>query len=272
MRQDLTWCAGKFVYARGGSALLHFMPLHSYNLEYALDISLILALRGARISHSRANLGDRELSRWMDILAVEQIANIVRAIMPILAIDGHPARIIEYHAGLGVVFDVLQWVMSCEGAFLNFEYVAVGPESDRRKFQTLHQGEQNLRYLSFEEARTDEEADLIVINQLRAVRQGIAKVDFELPLRRARGPAILALHVNEGSSECQRITISGARVTLTPFDDVGAFCRRNSPHWRYRYVEGHDSGYFLPQSSPKLGMMLAYNAGVALEIPGFRAM
>ena len=34
---------------------------------------------GERISHSRANLGDRELSRWIDVLAVEQITNIVRA-------------------------------------------------------------------------------------------------------------------------------------------------------------------------------------------------
>jgi hypothetical protein len=271
MRQDLNWCAGKFVYARGGSTLLHFMPLHSYALEYALDISLILALRGERMSPSKPSLGDHELSRWMDIMAVEEIAKLVRAILPSLATDSRPAQIIEYHAGLGVVFEVLRWAMTRDDEVRNFNYTAIGPESDRRKFQTLHQDEQILSYLSFEEFR-DQEADLVIVNHLRAVRQGTDKLDLERLLWHARGAAILALHVIEGFSECHRTTINGHQVTLLPFDGVVALCQRNSPHWRYQYIEGHDSGYFLPQTSPKLGLMLAYNAGLAIEMPRFRPL
>ncbi len=45
----LTWCAGKFVYPKGSSLHAHFMPLQEFSLEPALNYSLLIALRMARV-------------------------------------------------------------------------------------------------------------------------------------------------------------------------------------------------------------------------------
>jgi curved DNA-binding protein CbpA len=48
---EISWAAGKFVYPKHGSSVLHFMPLPDFLLDSALDISLLLLMRFLRRSY-----------------------------------------------------------------------------------------------------------------------------------------------------------------------------------------------------------------------------
>src|SRR5262245_54813881 len=98
MQIDLRRCAGKFIYPKGGSDLLHFMPLHDFHLESALDISVVVALRASRMSG--VDVGGFELSRWMDISSIDAIARTAATILKALY-SGRLLRVDEHHTGLG---------------------------------------------------------------------------------------------------------------------------------------------------------------------------
>jgi hypothetical protein len=258
---------GKFIYPRGASTPLHFMPLHDFHLEEALEVSLLIALRSQRI-RGDAVLGDLELSRWMDVLVVEHIAILARNILDANRRDDRVPHLLEYHAGLGITFETLRWLLARDGEDARITYTAVGPVSGRRRFEILHQGDARVSYRPPKEA-SSEHADLTIINHLQAVRRGEDEPNLEVLLHEAALPMILALRVCEGDSAAHRTTVSGNGVMLPGFEQVKHLLRMMNAHWRYRYLPGHDAAYFLPESGPETGVVLAYASERPVEVPRF---
>jgi hypothetical protein len=271
MKTQLRWCVGKFVHPQGSSTLLHFMPLHDFHLDDALDIALLIALRSQRLTPN-SRIGDQELSRWMDIMAIEWIAMIAAAVVAAQQSELGVLPIAEYDPGLGVVFEALQLTLARNNVARDIGYTAIGPASIRPQFELLHSDFPRLRYFDLSDEPLGSQG-LTIINHVQAVRRNETNApDLPLLLARTHGPTVLAARVCAGASASRRTTVRGAEVQLEPLDRLLNCCRDRDEFWRYRYISGHDAGYFLPADAPETGLLLAYTAGVRLDLPRFQAL
>ena len=268
MTGQLHRSVGKFVYPRGGSMPLHFMPLQDFHLEDALELSLLIALRSERTGLTW-RLGGLQLSRWMDVILVERIATLARTILGAKGHENWIPNLLEHHAGMGVTFETLQWLLARDGEDARITYTAVGPELARRRFELLHQGEEGVSYQSPKQV-TAVHADLTIVNHLNAARRGEERQDIETVVNGSTLPMILALRVCEGDSAALRTTVSGNRVMLPALERVKRLLRTANHKWRYYYLSGHDAAYFLPEPGPEVGVLLTYATDGPVNVPRFR--
>lgn len=263
---DLRWSVGKFVYARGGSTLLHYMPLHDYHLEEGLNVAITVSMRSARLAGGKPTFGSMELSRWIDVTQVETLATISAALIvdtPIRA----PATIVEYDAGIGVLFECLKLALTRRQADASFQYIGIGPDRLGRKFLMLHDSDwPKPTYLP--EAGSDR-GDLVILNHASGIREpdGPVVVPEEV-IPHLTGPALMALRVTEAAVPEERTTVTGRQVRLPSLVEIAAACARGGD-WHYRYLANHDAAYFLPQPGARTGLLLAYRSPTT-RIPRFR--
>ena len=272
MNTRLRWTVGKFIYQQGGSTALHFMPLRDFHLDDSLDMALVIALRSQRISPN-SSVGDLQLSRWMEITAIEQIATMAAAVLTSRPIEERAQAVTEYDPGLGSVLEALRLTLARKRATQELMYTAVGPASIKHLFEVLHGDLPRLRYDVVPDGGLSR-PDLTIINHVQAIRRsGFTATQLQPLLARTRGPIVLAARTCAGSSASRRTTIRGIDVQLEPYELTLERCRAQDRHWRYRYVPGHDAGYFLPaDDAPDVGLLLAYTAEMPLDLPRFQAL
>lgn len=264
---ELRWCVGKFIYPRGGSTLLHYMPLHDFHLEDALTISAIVSLRTQRIEGGSAGIAGGELSRWMDITAAETIASVATTLL-----DGAPVQltVVEYDPGIGLVFEALKLALSQKTPRRSVCYTGIGPERRRFRFEMLHG--QDYPAPTFASA-SHAPADLVIVNHANGIREQegpVVSPNVLIPQLRDR--ALIALRVAQGSVAQVRTTVTGRDVELPAFEAVLALCRATGA-WRYRYYPDHDAGFFLPEQKPETGLLIAFRGGAGTpRVPRFRSI
>jgi hypothetical protein len=250
---ELRWCVGKFVYPKGGTNPMHFMPLHDFHLEEALNVAAIVSLRTQRLGGGKGGVGSAEISRWLDMTAAWTLAGVAADLL-----DGaeEKAEILEYDPGHGLLFEAIKLIVAQRGQRRFFHYTGVGPDHMRIKFNLLHGREDPVpRYV----ASTGEGARcLTIVNQANGMRYRPSSLfAIEDLIARVEGAALLALRVVDGGELTSRTTILGHSVTLSGVDSILASLRKRGD-WYYRYIEGHDAEYLLPQEGPRAGLLIAY--------------
>jgi hypothetical protein len=262
---ELRWSVGKFVYARGGTTLLHYMPLHEFHLEDGLNVSAIVSLRARRRAGGETGIGNIEVSRWIDLTQSETLASIAAILL-----DDGPARpvVMEYDPGYGLFLESLKLALAQRAPARSISYIGIGPERMWRRLSLLHCGEQPIpRFVARPEGG---QADLVILSHATGLREpegpGTAP---ETLIPQLCGRALMAVRVVEGSQPIRRTTVAGRQVQLPALSEILALCRA-AGEWSFRYLRGHDSGYFLPEDKLETGLLLAYRTSAVLTIPRFR--
>jgi hypothetical protein len=280
MEKRLRWCAGKFVYARGSSRLLHFMELKDFAIDDALDYSQLFFLRALRTRPGDEALRDEQLARWMDDTAVKLVGDVADQLLQSLALDPQtPTTVGEFYPGIGATFEYLKLLLEDRSgeAPPSFSYLAFGPEALRLKFEVLHADELfAARYYSDtgpEAARLKAEErrpDLTIFNHNQSVRHraepGVSLDEF---IPRAAGPTLLAARATNADVDELQTTVKGRAVTVPSLKQLGKLCRQTGMSWAFRFIPGFDKDFFLPNGDSRLGLLLAYGAGRPFLLPGF---
>lgn len=250
---ELRWCVGKFVYPKGGQTLLHFMPLHDFHLEEALNVAAIVALRTQRLSGGKGGVGSGELSRWIDTTATWQLAAVAADLL-----DGGPElpTVVEYDPGHGLLFEALKLFRAQRGHTRGIRYVGVGSRHVDAKFRILHGQERPEPEYLIE--GTAPQAHLTIVNHACGIRSPEGSVvSLESILPSLIGAGLLALRVVESEHPHRRTTVRGQQVELAPLDDCLARLRVHGG-WSYKYQPDHDADFFLPEAGPRTGLLMAY--------------
>jgi hypothetical protein len=266
---DLNWRVGKFVYPRGGTSPLHYMPLKSFHLDDALNLALLMSMRTRRLSGSDKMVGDLDLARWMDRMAIDAIGTLAVALLRVGRADGRWS-VVELAPGHGLLFESLKLAAAAEGTAL--DYTAVGPPAVQRPFDLLH-GQDRPAYRFVADPRSaPSEPDLLIFNHNMAVRQPLAETAIEPLIDGPGRQKLLALRVTAGEEDRERTTVTGRRVVLPALDRVLTLLQASDHYWSYRFNERLDDDFFLPEGGPPTGLLLASMACEEFDHPGFAAV
>jgi hypothetical protein len=254
---ELRWSVGKFIYPRGGSTLLHYMPLHDFHLEDALNIAAIVSLRTRRTTGEVLGSAASELSRWMDITAAETIASVAVALLDEMPSE---SRVVEYDTGLGLVFEVLKLALHQKPIPPSVTYTGISSPGRRLRFGILHGRDAPAAKFSSDSALPL--ADLVIVNHANGVREPEGPVAAPVDLvPKLKGAAVVVARVTQGDAPQVRTTVTGRPIELPTLSAVLASCR-NRGGWHYRYISSHDAGFFLPEEKPETGLLIAYRGRV----------
>jgi hypothetical protein len=270
--RDLNWAVGKFIYARGGSTLLHFMPLQTFHLDAALDLSLLMSFRAARTGESKTLVGDLNLSRWTDRLALAPLSDLILALLVQSEQRSGPITVLEQFSGAGLLFEMIKYSRALAGPETPLRYLALGPEALKQKFELLHQSDDtDCEYIVDEKAAANQNADIVVINHNLALRGAHPPVLDLALFEHHRGAKVLATRVTLGASDERHTAITGDTVVLSPLDAVLKQLTQIASGWRYRLFKGLDADFFFPhERGGDTGVLLAYYTNKPLELPRFR--
>jgi len=264
---ELRYSVGKFVYGRGGSTLLHFMPLYEYHLEEGMNVSMVVSLRTARQSKGKFALGSLELSQWMDITQVETIGAIATALLPSGAAH---ASVVEIDAGIGTVFEGIKAALAKQDGAATLDYTAVAPPRLWEKFEMLHRHDDTATRLAASWDR--QSADLTILNHAQGIRQHEgSSCEPEAFVADLAGCGVLAARVADAPDAGVRTTIDGREVKVPSLPRLLQACAA-SGGWSYRYLARHDTGYFLPGDAPPVGLLLAYRGAPSRTFARFEAV
>ena len=205
---DLYWRVGKFIYPRGGSVLLHHMPLQQFHLEEGLNVSAIMSLRLSRQSSGAVNLGSLELSRWLDLTQAEAIAKLCMVICP----KKNSVSLTEIDPGLGLVFEAIKVQLHSNRPDTKLEYSLVGGERWRRKFSMLHADDDT----KFQHVSSRDQAgtDVVILNHTNGVRESAGPSCTPLEFAAAlSGSGVMAARVVDGDHDQRLTTIAGTEIS-----------------------------------------------------------
>lgn len=273
MQKNLRWCVGKFVYPKGGSSPVHYMPLKDFHLQSALDLSLLMSLRAKRTSEGRLAVGDSDIADWLDRTAVEKLVDVTMA--HLAAVEAaSPVIIREICPGVGLTFESLKLRLSKRGATDSMHYVAVGDENGRERFNILHGDD----IVSFDyvpgpvnDARA--ESAVTLLNHNQAVREGSSEsLDLETQFGSISGPIVGAIRAVGGDSDVSATSVRGDVVTLPSVDRLLGVCREDAMPWACKVIEDFDSDFFLPTAGGRSCLVLVYRGLADLGSKGFEAV
>lgn len=276
----LRWCVGKFVYARGASKPLHFMELKKFIIDDATDYSHLFYLRGLRARNSGHETLDEELKRWMEGTAVKQTAEVLHHVIGQL--PGGEMKLVEYFPGVGLTFEYLKLLlkMDLESGAAGEKQIALfegrGPPNLQNQFIVLQQDDDYAVQYKDESKVPVESADASVVglfNYNQTVRYSHAPtVDLTGFLKYWKGPAVITMRVTGGPGKEIHTNVMGRAIELPPLREVVARCKDSGLHWYYRFDQGFDAGFFLPDARGPTGLFIAYTTGRPSPLKGFEAV
>ena len=273
MQKNLKWCVGKFVYPKGGSSPVHYMPLKDFHLQSALDLSLLMSLRAKRTSEGRLVVGDSDIADWLDRTAVEILVDMTMAHLAAVE-TAKPATIREVCPGVGLTFESLKLRLSQNGAADSMHYVAVGDESGRERFNLLHSDD--IVSFDYVPGPVDDgraESAVTLLNHNQAVREGSSEyLDLDMQLKSISGPIVGAIRAVGGDTDVSATSVRGDVVTLPSVDRLLAMCREDAMPWVCKVVEDFDSNFFLPMEGGRSCLVLVYRGSADLGAKGFDAV
>jgi hypothetical protein len=260
--QSIRRAIGRVIRARGSPAILHFMPLKPFHLDPAQEASAIIALRAKRLSGSDALSGSLPISDWLERLAIPQLSKICRNLA------GRCERFVEVASGLGLLFEALKSDWS--GPTFP-EFVFVGPESDRVRFDLMHQHDiRPYRFGDFDTDRIDART-AVVLNQVQAQRYGFAISDATVEqVLAGPGLPVLVLRVTRGQSGA-RLTVIGDEFRVASLGETIERLRGLRADLRFAIQTRPDKGFFMPtEDAAKIETLIAFPAEAGLGIEGVK--
>jgi hypothetical protein len=268
----LRWCVGKFTFARGSDALLHFMPLKDIAIEDSLDLSHLFLIRSKREHNPATESGGSEddtLARWMQSTAARLAADTVVALLRHAGAGKDALRVLEIEPGLCLIYEYLKSEMRAE----RIAYTAVGPAALQLKCNVLHADDQpGFRYVPDDDPVELAGQDLVIFNHNEAIQRpdsGPERLDSVM--QAARGPMLLVLRVTLGPSAETRTTVRRHTAALPSFADVVNRCQAQGGGWMGRVHAGFDKDYFLPPEEHATALLLAFRCPGA-RCRGFRPL
>jgi hypothetical protein len=270
----LKWCVGKFVYARGASKPMHFMELKNFIVDDATDYSHLFYLRGLRGRQLGHDHIDDELRRWMNGTAAKPLAETVLHVLD--SIDAREVSIVEYFPGVGLTFEYLKLLLRLRSGSDNRKTEIVhmegrGPAHLRNQFLVLQADEYcDVTYREEDTPEMNPASAVVVFNQNQTVRyEELPKYDVDGFLRQGVERSVVAMRVTRGRATEQRTTVKCRAVDLPGLQGVLNKFRQAGSNWYFRFIEGFDSGFFIPEQKGPTGLLLAYNVGRAWPLEGF---
>jgi len=276
----LRWCVGKIVYARGASRPLHFMELKKFIIDDATDYSHLFYLRGLRTRNSNQETLDEELKRWMEGTAVKQMAEVLHHV--VCQLPNKEIKLVEYFPGVGLAFEYLKLLlkMDLESGLAGGKHIALfegrGPSNLQNQFMVLQQdGDYAVQYADESKVplESPDASTVGLFNYNQTVRYGHAPtVDVAGFLENWKGPAVITMRVTKGPEKETHTNVMGRAIQLPSLREAVARCQESGLHWYYRFNEGFDAGFFLPDVKGSTGLFIAYTAGHPSPLKGFDAI
>lgn len=274
MSTALKWSAGKFVHLRGVDTPLHFMPLHDFHLEYGLDLSLLMALRAARSQGGSTTLSDLPLAQWLHRTAAVEIANLAIRLMGDLS---DPATVVEVGPGVGLTFECLKGMLHrlpVEKRSGQARYLAMGPHNFSFGFSQLHpENEIPYEYIDWtapERVTGTPESALLIVNHWQSTSGDAALENLSGWLKAHRGPIVVAARAVNDSLGAWKTTVRRKEIYLPSLAEVLNQLAEGGRVPQYRFAEGFDANYVLPDDGPSGGLLLAIGTRPPQEIKGFK--
>lgn len=266
--KSLIWSAGKFVYPKGSSLPVHFMPLQDFSLEISLNYSLLIALRVARTEKRDELLSKIEVGQWRHRLLTEEVINLIKAC------KFDKPRIHDFGSDYALLFEELKLARADIG---DFDYVVhLGDHSHDHPLAMLHPAEDwplHGSHAPLAPAELDRRSVVIVNTVLGFRPQHDAPSPLSsIHLGQAQG-CILALRACEAEAPVTRTTIHGEDAGIPTLASVQRWMGETGLCWHWRWLPRHDVDYFIPEpDAPDAGVLLAYAANAAEKRPGFRLL
>lgn len=262
---------GRFVWIRGHTTPVHFMPLKEFHLDVALDASVIVALRTRRKTGVSELLDMIDIGNWMNRLAIDDL---VRAVSPVLSLA--PGRTVyEIGSVAGTLFEALKATRP-EGLDVE-RYYGCGPKFAAHRFQVFHETDEcECGWVDSDTVTERLAADpdaVLIVNHNQAIRHGhCAELDLLELVRRHQGPTVMALRMTPGDKGGQRVTVNGHVVTVPAQTEVLSSLTATGRNWGVRITHSFDPGLFIPDEYAPSGLILAV-AAENLPVPtGFRRL
>jgi hypothetical protein len=256
MTTTLCWRSGKFVYPRSANILMHYMPLQDFSLETAQNHSLVVALRMARVENKNEFLQSYEIAAWRHTLLSQVTAQTISALA------SPRGRIIDFGSVNGINFEELKHARQRTDIGPAYEIILTCPRA-RQVFQGMHE-QPDGAYLMGEYHPTSslDKEDTLVVNQAAAIRHAAEVVpDVNQLTHDFGGHCVCALRATAERNGGMRTTVLGREVFIPSFHEILSNMRQSGQPWFYRWVPGHDRGFFLPEREVKeVGYLLAYRA------------
>lgn len=266
--KSLIWSAGKFVYPKGSSLPVHFMPLQDFSLEISLNYSLLIALRVARTEQHEGLLSKIEIGQWRHRLLTDDVADLVKA-----AKFSHP-RFHDFGSDYALLFEEMKLARTEIG---DFDYVAhLNDHQHDHHLAVMHPAEDwalQLCHQPLTPSQLDQRSVVIVNSVLGLRPQHDAPPSIEtIDLGPAQG-CVLALRACETEAATHRTTVYGDDVVVPTLAAVHDWMAATGRRWYVRWLPRHDVGFFLPEDGvPDAGVVLAYSSEQAEKRPGFRLL
>ena len=284
MDKKLRWCAGRFIYPRGASQPVHFLPFKDFNVDDGVEFARLFALRALRSHMKESPLLDEQLLAAMKETAEDLTATLgAELLRSLVGHENGPVTVTEFYPGAGVLFEYLKLLLERpdnDGAVdgsLALQYRGWGEESFRTKFNVLHDNDAHQAQYSLESHEDSCEllqalhhSDLVIYNHAESVRHRVEpQISLEKVVRISSVPTIIMVRVTTGDRDQELTTVKGRVLVIPPIDRVLKVCREFDPHWLFKFVPDFDSDFFLPGSGPPTGLVLGYTARKPLPIQGF---
>lgn len=279
--KKLYWAAGKYVYARGTSTLLHYMALKDFHIYESLDISYLFFIRALRSKVAGTGMDDDELERSMEGTAARPVARLARDLL--MARDAGAAggfSVVEFYPGIGLVYEYLKVLLAEMPEGSELQYHACGPQASKISFEVLHgDDDYDFTYLLDTPENLEkmvqmvDDADLVIYNHNQTIYgQAEPAVTPENFLAAVQAPAVIAVRTSDTNRELHRTTVRGRQVQLPGRDGVLAQCCTIDPYWCYHFIPEFDKDFFLPDEEEPggTGLLLAYSAGKKFELADFK--
>jgi len=266
---SLTWSAGKFVYPKGSSLPIHFMPLQDFSLEVALNYSLLIALRFSRLEHHTGLLSKLEIGQWRYRLLTHEVVEMVKAC------DFEQPRFHDFGSNYALLFEEMKLAKNEIG---NFEYLLhLSDTSHDHHINTLHLIEDWPLQLCQKPIDPSllSTYSVVIINTVLGVRP---QHDFPPPLESFSLPShaqgcVLTMRVCESQTPIVRTTVYGKDFIIPTLDSALQRMGEAKRHWYWQWLSKHDTGFFIPEPDvPDVGVLLAYTARTASKLPKFRSL
>lgn len=285
MKTRLRWCAGRFIYPRGASQPVHFLPFKDFNVDDGVEFARLFALRALRTHLKDSPLIDEQLLAAMKETAEDLTATLgAELIRSLVCRKQDSVTVSEFYPGVGVLFEYLKLLLEqtdSDGTVkerLTLQYRGWGEESFRTKFNVLHENDAHQADYSLESHEDSRKflqalnhSDLVIYNHAETVRHRVEpQISLEKVVRISSVPTIIVVRVTTSDRDQKLTTVKGRVLVLPTMDRILKVCRDLDPHWSFQFIPDFDSAFFLPVAGSSTGLIVAYTARKSLPILGFQ--
>ena len=256
MQKSLQQSVSRLCWVGGSNFILNSLPLKSYQLESALDQSLVIMLRDTS-ENQFLNTSNLALAEWTIRTAVDELCYLIENLLSKYEIN----RIVEVGVSISPLAEILQ-----NRNIFDRKYTLVGPECQREIFNSFYGWIDRFDYANLL-PNTQEKSHLTVYNQVSALRHGIGlELDWVDIIRTQNNPVIFALWVALESTVTM-LTANGHLIKLPNIHHVKSILSKSNPRksWCVKVKNNFEENLFLRENLPS--NKIYFENGFEFSIP-----